>query len=116
MTILRDIRLDTDWICDAGDDALACRAGFWLEPLDVCARYLLHLNDAERPYRLRLGGLTTDVDAGSTELDVTEYVMLEDNLLVLTWAGAGGDARPPIGAVWLQAIACEDGAGEVVSD
>ncbi|MFO7321775.1 MAG: hypothetical protein DIU68_008595 [Chloroflexota bacterium] len=108
MRTLYETRLDAGWQCEERDGALVCRAAFWLDPLDVCARYLLHVEGAERAYRLVLRGLAVDGHVGDLLLDVTEHVMLEDNTLEMMWSGTSLSANPPLQALTLRAVPCEE--------
>lgn len=84
---------------------LQLRCTFDLEPIgDVCLRFFLHIDDAP-------AGTTVDMNrwrVGLTQVgqsfitDVTDYVTLEDNILLLQ-----GDLPGEVGSVWLERIPCE---------
>jgi hypothetical protein len=86
-------------------EALHLRYTFDLEPIgEVCLRFFLHIESAP-------SGTTVDMNrwrVGLTQVgqsfiaDVTDFVTLEDNILLLQ-----GDQPGDIGPVWLERIPCE---------
>ena len=110
------IRLENGWdnatvrtsIGDGATDtrmvSQVCRRRFALTPLDFCARYWLHVESAPGPLTVVLRGeVVAHGIAAGTPVDVTDFVSLDDNLLELS-TPAEGD----LGAVWLQALPCDD--------
>lgn len=96
------ISLDEGWLCETVEGGRAWRRSFALEPLDFCARYLLHVDSAPGLLTVRLRGeVVAQAVAAGTPVDVTDFVSLDENELVLC-TGEG-----EIGRVWLQAVPCD---------
>lgn len=81
---------------------------FDLEPIgDVCVRYQLHLEATPAETSVFVNGWQVGtMQAGqSLTVDVTDYVTLEANLILMKVSKKGD-----IGAIWLQPVPC-DGVG-----
>ena len=108
MENLPAIPLDEDWQFDsqADDHVVTARQMFWLEPVDFCVRYFLHVDAEPQVVGVVLNGHDIEVvpQVGTLVLDVTDYVALEENTIALRVARQGG----AFGGIRLQAVACED--------
>lgn len=85
---------------------------FWLEPLDYCARYILHIDNVPGAVDVYFDG-DQPVGGGSAApiaLDVTDVVALETNRLRLRLDLDTVKPDGRFGKVWLEAVPCDDPA------
>jgi len=119
MSTFELIFLNTDWQVNSGDmlpklsdlshqlpdgKPIEMRRAFDLEPIgEVCLRFILHIDAAPDETTVQMNGWAVGVVQAGQPLvaDVTDYVTLEDNGLVLTvhYNGTFGD-------VWLARVPC----------
>jgi hypothetical protein len=102
------IELDSGWTLETsvGSNDAVYRCIFELQPLDYCARYLLHIDTPADQLRVRLRG--EDIASGPApfQADVTDYLSLDDNQLELIVLGNAAGEGP--GDVWLEAVPCDE--------
>jgi hypothetical protein len=87
-------------------DTLHLRHTFDLEPItDVCVRYVLHVEAAPEGTTVFINGWHVGTAQAGKALvsDVTDYVTLEGNVLLLKISKKGELRR-----LWLQAVPCEE--------
>lgn len=85
---------------------LHLRHQFDLEPInDVCIRYWFHIDSSPEKTAIYINGWHVGTTQGVGELaaDVTDYVSLEANVLLLKIIKKGGSGR-----IWLQPVRCDD--------
>jgi hypothetical protein len=89
------------------------RAGFaelqrsvYLEPTEVCISYVLHIDSAPGKVVLNVNGRRLGHFDGRQPFtfDITDYVALEDNTIVLR---VDCSARGRFGAIYLEQMPCE---------
>lgn len=89
----------------AREGMIYLRRTFDLEPIeDVCLRFILHVETAPEGTAVYINGWHAGtVQAGAALVsDVTDYVTLEDNVLLLKVSRRG-----EFGGLWLQPLPCD---------
>jgi hypothetical protein len=111
---------DTEWayVTDVGFDALMrapsdmiwLRQRFDLSLTDVCMRYFLRCDGCFVPMTIYLRGRVVAIYRADEALDVdiTDYVSLDDNVLALSIAPLGSGFDVNRMDMYLQPIACDD--------
>lgn len=111
---------DSDWdwttfteipnLAMSPDDVIWLRKRFDLNPTEACIRYFLRCDGCAYPMTIYLRGQAiAHYDIGSNlDVDVTDYVSLDDNILVLAirFGGVGLDLQDV--KLYLQPIFCDD--------
>lgn len=102
------IALTTGWAAEtpAGSADTVYRRVFALQPLDYCARYVLHVEASAVQVRVRLRDEDVASRAAPLQADVTDFLSLDDNRLELWVTGNAAGAGP--GDVWLEAVPCDE--------
>ena len=109
---------DSDWsLTDFADipimntslhNILWLRKCFDLLPTDACVRYFLRSHGHVYPMTVYLRGQAIVHCDGVLDVDVTDYVSLDDNILVLAMRLEGQTLDTAQVALYLQAIYCDD--------
>lgn len=100
------IQLNDGWETEHDATGTRFRCRFTLEPLDWCASYWLHVSAPMlRQVRLR-ATLVDSADDVAFLADVTNLLTLDDNALELAFASSETTLAP--GAVWLEAVPCDE--------
>jgi len=91
------------------DDVLWMRTWFNLTPTDACVRYFLRCSGCAYPMQVYLRGqVITQIDGVDVNVDVTDYVSLDDNLLVLAIRVDPTTKNTQQLKLYLQPIYCDD--------
>jgi len=91
-------------------DVIWLRKRFDLNPAEACIRYFLRCSDSAYPMTIYLRGQsikTTGNDA-YLDMDITDYVSLDNNVLVLAIRADEWDLDPQKAELHLQPIFCDD--------
>jgi hypothetical protein len=83
---------------------------FYLEPTDDCVRYVLHIDDVPGKVDVLINespGQVGSLAAGALQLDITDFVMLETNTIVLRVHLATLRLEGAFGAIYLRQVPCE---------
>ena len=89
----------------AQGETVELRYLFDLEPIgEVCLRFFLHIDAAPGATTVKMNewDVATMQDGQGLVADVTDFVTLEDNMLLLRVSQSG-----TFGQVWLERIPCE---------
>ncbi len=91
-------------------DVIWLRKRFDLNPAEACIRYFLRCVDSAMPMTVYLRGqkLTESGNDSHLDLDITDYVSLDNNVLVLAIYPAKWDLDPQRAEIYLQPIFCDD--------
>jgi len=102
------LRTLTDLPFQPGENsaAISLTQRFDLEPIgDVCVRFWLHIDAAPEATLVKMNGQAVGMVQSEKPFttDVTDYVTLEDNVLLLEVKQGGR-----FGEVWLERVPCEE--------
>lgn len=102
--------IDFDLLMRASSDRVWLRQRFDLSPTDVCVRYFLRCAGCSVPMTIYLRGRVVAIYRADEALDVdiTDYVSLDDNVLALAIAPLGSGFDVNLMDMYLQPIACDD--------
>ncbi|MCB9453933.1 MAG: hypothetical protein H6672_21075 [Anaerolineaceae bacterium] len=101
---MKSIHLPAQGWAKSQSDSMAWVQTFDLQPTEVCVHYWLHIDPLPYSATITLNGHAVGEAPGGQPfaVDVTDYVWLEQNSLVLQLAQA---VQP--GRSWLQPVPCE---------
>jgi len=91
-------------------DVIWMRKRFDLQPTEACMRYFLRCDRSSYPMRLYLRGKLIEQTGNddAIDIDVTDFLSLDDNILVLAIHARQWDLDPQISDLYLQPIFCDD--------
>jgi len=91
------------WISEG--ESVRLERKFSLEPMDeICVSYFLHVLEAPLTAQITINGRVLAAYVKPFEMDVTDYVWLEDNVIAIYVSGA---APGKFGDVYLQPVPCD---------
>lgn len=91
-------------------DVIWLRKRFDLNPAEACIRYYLRCSASSYPMTIYLRGQAIDKRGNDSfiDLDVTDYLSLDDNVLVLAIRADEWDLDQQQAELYLQPIFCDD--------
>lgn len=94
----------------APPEAIWLRKRFHLNKSEACLRYFLRCDDSSLPMTVYLRGqkIAELGNDANLDVDVTDYVSLDDNVLALAIHAEKWDLDPQQAEIYLQPIFCDD--------